>query len=539
MSDPSQQPCSTERNDLTLQHARLALKLLEQAGFQAKFAGGCVRDRLLGLQPKDFDIATTARPEETMTTFAANGFKAIPTGLEYGTITVVVRGTPLEITTLRKDVQTFGRHAEVEFGTSFLEDASRRDFTINAMFEGRDGHVSDHFGGQADLRAGILRFVGDPKARVKEDRLRILRLYRFWAQLGFRPEAEALAAARKDTPHLDQVSQERKSQEWIKILAHPKHSWQVFLELCKDQVFDSIWPQKTCLDAQGESPDKTVNRQDHCDRHCDLLIQALSTRVQDSSPAETAWHALIDLTQERAQDHHGKENCQENWFTGYLPAALALVFIWVEGPDVWHETVDLKKALRHWARMLKLSTSVQKSCLALLYGYRQLKRWQLKLDPAPEKADLLALFDTCEALESRDQPRLFSSTGEKAEKSEKSEPTTSIPALWLALSLPTQFQAEAKEQPTQAAPISWALSPWTTRELSETLRQVGHLRRHPSARIDGKALLERFEFHSRADIGRAQKAWRRGFYNQLWVDPEEGLQWLEGQFNLPARKSPR
>lgn len=204
-----------------LRDARKALGILEGAGHGARLAGGCVRDRLLGLTPKDYDVATTADPQTVIASFRAAGFKTVPTGLDHGTVTVVMPSGPVEVTTLRVDVATDGRHAEVAFGTSFEEDAARRDFTINAMFEDRDGTVHDYWGGKADLSARCLRFVGDPGARIREDYLRILRFYRFWARLGFAPDPAAVTAITKEAAGLSRISQERITSELLQILAAP------------------------------------------------------------------------------------------------------------------------------------------------------------------------------------------------------------------------------------------------------------------------------------------------------------------------------
>jgi tRNA nucleotidyltransferase/poly(A) polymerase len=194
------------------------ITILEGEHFTSKLAGGCVRDRLLGLIPNDFDIATVATPEQTTQTLKRAGLKVIPTGLDHGTVTVVMKHSVVEVTTLRVDVATDGRHAQVEFSDSFEADAARRDFTVNAMFEDAEGNILDYFEGQKDLSNRVLRFVGDSNARIKEDFLRILRLFRFWAKLNFTPEAEALQAVDALAEGLQKVSQERKTAELWKLL---------------------------------------------------------------------------------------------------------------------------------------------------------------------------------------------------------------------------------------------------------------------------------------------------------------------------------
>jgi len=191
------------------------IKALEEGGFEARLAGGCVRDRLLGIRPHDYDVATNALPDQICLIFKQKSIKAVPTGIDHGTITVVIAGQGIEVTSLRRDVSTDGRRATVAFGSSFEEDAERRDFTFNAMFEDREGRLYDFFGGQDDLKKGRLRFVGEAKERMREDYLRILRLFRFWARFGFEPDQETLEACRQEAPGLKIVSQERITHELL------------------------------------------------------------------------------------------------------------------------------------------------------------------------------------------------------------------------------------------------------------------------------------------------------------------------------------
>jgi tRNA nucleotidyltransferase (CCA-adding enzyme) len=191
---------------------------LEEAGFEAWCVGGAIRDALLGGDPLDWDLATPATPTEVRELFGRR--RTIPVGIEFGTVSVLDEaGVPHEITTFRRDVRTDGRHAEVEFGASLDEDLSRRDFTINAIaFRPRTGEVRDPFGGQGDLRAGIVRAVGDPEQRMKEDRLRALRAIRFASRYEFTIEPSTLAAIRKSAPHLTRLSHERVQQELVKTM---------------------------------------------------------------------------------------------------------------------------------------------------------------------------------------------------------------------------------------------------------------------------------------------------------------------------------
>ena len=198
------------------------IEALNAEGAEVRFVGGCVRDALIGRQVKDVDIATPLPPEEVMRRLAAAGLKAVPTGLAHGTVTAVSRGKPFEITTLRKDVETDGRHAKVEFTDDWTADAARRDFTFNALSCAPDGTLHDPFGGEADLAAGRVRFVGDARARIEEDYLRLLRYFRFQAHFGRQPpEPEVLDIAAELSPGLERLSGERVRDELFKLFLAP------------------------------------------------------------------------------------------------------------------------------------------------------------------------------------------------------------------------------------------------------------------------------------------------------------------------------
>jgi len=198
------------------------LAVLDRDGEEARVVGGAVRNALIGLPHGDIDIATTALPAEVTRRAEAAGFKAVPTGVDHGTVTVVIAGRPFEVTTLREDVETFGRHATVKFGRDWTRDAQRRDFTMNGLSLSADGEVHDHVGGVADLRARRVRFIGDAATRIAEDYLRILRFFRFHAYYGDgHPDAEGLHAAIVARDGLEQLSRERLRMELMKLLLAP------------------------------------------------------------------------------------------------------------------------------------------------------------------------------------------------------------------------------------------------------------------------------------------------------------------------------
>ncbi|WP_029007553.1 CCA tRNA nucleotidyltransferase [Azospirillum halopraeferens] len=207
---------------MTAPETRAVLDALAAGGVDARFVGGCVRDAWLGRPVKDIDIATHAPPERVMEVLRAAGLTAVPTGIAHGTVTAVVNRQHYEITTLRRDVETFGRHARVEFTDDWKEDAARRDLTMNALSCTPDGAVYDPFGGLADMAAGRVRFVGAARLRIREDVLRLLRFFRFYAHYGRgAPDAEALEAAAELAPLLPALSGERVQGELFRLLSAP------------------------------------------------------------------------------------------------------------------------------------------------------------------------------------------------------------------------------------------------------------------------------------------------------------------------------
>ena len=195
-----------------------ALSMMENAGYEAFIVGGCVRDALMGIPPKDYDITTSALPEETKAVFRE--YRVIETGIQHGTVTVMMEGMPLEITTYRTEgTYSDNRHPDsVSFTTSLREDVARRDFTMNAIAYSPTRGLIDHFGGEADIRAGVIRCVGDPDTRFREDALRMMRGIRFASVLGFRMEDDTAAAIRGNKERIPTVSAERIRVELTKLL---------------------------------------------------------------------------------------------------------------------------------------------------------------------------------------------------------------------------------------------------------------------------------------------------------------------------------
>jgi poly(A) polymerase len=230
---------------------RLLRALGAEAG-ETRFVGGCVRDTLLGLEVSDVDLATRLTPDAVVDRLEKARIKAVPTGIAHGTVTAVIGGAPVEVTTLRRDVTTDGRRATVAFTDDWREDAARRDFTINALSaDAGTGEVFDYFGGMADLKDRRVRFIGEPLQRIAEDHLRILRFFRFHARFGAgEPEAEGLEACAARANDLMALSRERIADELLKLLALPDPAPTVALMLDRG-ILRPVLPEIQSADRLG------------------------------------------------------------------------------------------------------------------------------------------------------------------------------------------------------------------------------------------------------------------------------------------------
>lgn len=224
------------------------MRALTAEGDEARFVGGCVRDALVGRTIRDIDIATPLSPQRVTELLHKAGLKAVPTGIDHGTITAVADKTGVEVTTLRRDVETDGRRAKVEFTDNWQADAARRDLTINALSADATGKVHDYFGGLDDLAAARVRFVGDPKQRIVEDYLRLLRFFRFHADYasGGLDEA-AVAAAKELAPNLKSLSGERLRQETLRLLT-ARRGPEVWGDMLNLGIAQHYLPWATSLD---------------------------------------------------------------------------------------------------------------------------------------------------------------------------------------------------------------------------------------------------------------------------------------------------
>jgi poly(A) polymerase/tRNA nucleotidyltransferase (CCA-adding enzyme) len=245
--------------------------------------GGAVRDIVYGREPEDLDFATSAPPQEVLRLAKAQGLEAVPTGIEHGTVTVLIDHHPFEVTTFRRDVETYGRRAKVAWGRTILEDLARRDFTIGAIAMNAKGEVIDPFGGQRDYEAGLIRAVGDPRQRFREDYLRVIRAGRFAARYGFEIEAQTLEAAREAAPEvLGHVAVERITAEIDKAFKDPRPS-RFLRYLYELEILQRLIPEFEDTHLLLQNP--------RWHPEGDVFTHVLE--VVDRAPPPYRWHALL------------------------------------------------------------------------------------------------------------------------------------------------------------------------------------------------------------------------------------------------------
>ncbi len=315
--------------------------LIAGAGGEARVAGGAVRNALLGELVGDIDIATTLQPQEVMTTFRAEGISVHPTGIEHGTVTVVVDHTPFEITTLRRDVKTDGRRAVVAFTDNWKEDALRRDLTINALYCDAAGKIHDYVDGYADIQRKRIIFVGTPAARIREDNLRILRFFRFLAAYEkMTADLASLSACVRLKKGLLELSAERISREMFKLLVGPK-AVQVLKLMAKHKVLKLIVPHTDEFRVIARLPPDPLLRSFVLAKKPDGLREAW--RLSNNQA-----NRIDSLLQGSALTPKLRENEQQK-------------LLYAMGPEAWRDSVHLAWAKsrasqtdRVWQRMLHL-----------------------------------------------------------------------------------------------------------------------------------------------------------------------------------------
>jgi len=368
--------------------AKKLIAAFADAGFTARYVGGCVRDAVLGLPIRDIDIATDALPERSMALIQVLGMTAVPTGIDHGTVTAVGRRS-YEITTLRRDLTTDGRHAVVAFTDDWREDAARRDFTMNAMFLDADGTVLDFFGGLADLAAGRVRFVGDPARRLAEDTLRLLRFFRFHAFYGKgAPDGEGLAACRQAAPHLPALSVERIRQEMLRLLEAPEPV--ACLRLMQDEgILRHVLPEA------GPAPvlerlAHMVARDQACDRRPDALLRLLAL-LPSGRPAASAL-ALRWKLSNAERDRMEKAAALAPTLSPDLSSHATHILIQAQGNQALADAAGLRACdgnPAQWNELLRLAGEWQ----APEFPVKGRDLAALGLQPGPEMGRLLKLAE--------------------------------------------------------------------------------------------------------------------------------------------------
>ncbi|WP_315763835.1 CCA tRNA nucleotidyltransferase [Sphingomonas sp. Y38-1Y] len=284
--------------------------LIEALGAgDVRIVGGAVRDTLLGLPVADLDLATRHRPETVVERLAAAAIRAVPTGIAHGTITAVLPDGPVEVTTLRRDVSTDGRHATVAFSDDWREDAARRDFTMNALYaDPTTGELFDYFGGLDDLAARRVRFIGDPLQRIAEDHLRILRFFRFLARFGDTPEPAGLAACTARARDLMALSRERIADELLKLLVAPGAVWVAAL-MVERGIFAPVLPEiaDTARLAALAEREAAAGIAPHAIRRLAALIPADSATAGDIAARLRLSNAQRKRLESAAVPHDGSD----------------------------------------------------------------------------------------------------------------------------------------------------------------------------------------------------------------------------------------
>ena len=328
--------------------ARRLLDVLTADAGLARFVGGAVRDALLRREVKDVDVATPLQPDEVTRRLERAAIKALPTGVEHGTVTAIVDGKTFEVTTLRRDVATDGRRAVVAFTDDWKEDAERRDFTINALYAAPDGEVFDYFDGIGDLEVGRVRFVGDPVTRIREDYLRILRLFRFHAWYGEGAlDADALHAAAHERSGLAQLSGERVSREMLRLLAaedpvfvlRTMAATGIIVEIMQGELAISRLEKLAAIDAECFfQPDPLLR-----------LASLLPQNEQSVRQLSERWK-LSGAQEKRLQDIAGSQAK----IVSYLSVREVRKLLYKLGPRLFKDLV-----LLHWAEDQKVSNAVR------------------------------------------------------------------------------------------------------------------------------------------------------------------------------------
>jgi poly(A) polymerase len=346
---------------MTERRTRAVMRALTREGGAARFVGGAVRNALLREPVGDIDIATPLSPDEVINRLKQSGLNPIPTGIDHGTVTAISSGKPFEVTTLRRDVSTDGRRATVAFTTDWSEDAARRDFTINALYASEEGEVFDYFGGLADLRARRVRFVGDPRTRIREDYLRILRLFRFHAWYGKGDlDGDAFVAASSEKSGLKLLSGERVQKELLRLF-EAKSPIATLQAMQSASILAEVLPGDLQLDRVARLVDiETANR-----RSPDKLLRLAALLPDDTKIARKLSQTLKLSNADRDRLIEALE--PDDRISASLSPREARQLLYRLGQRCFTDQAllhwsDMKRGAKdaNWRKLLKLATSWKK-----------------------------------------------------------------------------------------------------------------------------------------------------------------------------------
>ena len=370
-----------------------------------RFVGGCVRDAIRGDAVKDVDLATVHPPEKIIELLEAANIKAVPTGLGHGTITAVADGKPYEVTTLRTDVETFGRHAEVAFTEDWRADAERRDFTMNAVYADPDGTLFDPVAGVADAQAGRVRFIGDADQRIQEDFLRILRFFRFSARFdGQDLDESGVDACARNKGGLKQLSGERVQTELLLLLASPS-ALPVLHVMKGSGVLDEVLPEVAALEAAG----RLIDAEAQVNRPPDALLRLaaivgdkpaaleIAKRLKFSNDMKHRLEAALDITEAPMASFDDSDIRRLLYKLGRQTSFDRILLSWARDADTSHgpawqsvfdkvQTLDEPKFPLAGRDVIKLGVAPGTDVGTYL---DHVERWWIENDFAPDRAALL------------------------------------------------------------------------------------------------------------------------------------------------------
>jgi poly(A) polymerase len=372
------------------------LDAIPRAEETMRFVGGCVRDGLLGKPVQDVDLATSYQPQEIITFLKQANIKFVPTGLAHGTVLAVVDGIPYEITTLRKDIETYGRHAKVEFTDDWIEDAKRRDFTFNSIYLTPHGDLHDPWHGYEDLQAGRVRFIGNARERIKEDYLRILRYFRFYARFSQqKPDTETVSALKELASGLKRISGERIHNEFFRLLSYPE--LQDTLQLMVDT---GVLEESLGLTHVSKQFDQLIEREHKLELAPGIMRRFLSLFLDEPQHLKKSEQRLKLTNKEKKHLNTllkivTQDGVSDNWILYHYGADLFQDIILLVPPKTISELRQKLSAAEKWQPQKLPVTGHDLIELGIQHGpqrgsaLKQLEEWWIAKNFKPDKAQCL------------------------------------------------------------------------------------------------------------------------------------------------------